>query len=187
MTDTAQSGRPAASNPPRRVFLRRDSLLVMLAIVAVFLVALAVGTFVFFRNLAYGDLVAARAMIGQPQSESQKLNHLVIDQTARLSSLQAKLNNVQATLNAIMPSADTFNMSPNQSLIVADGHLTIGMIGAPANEGVTLNINGKQQVLAAGQVVSIAADAASNCQVGLQSFDMFKAVLIASCTAAKAP
>src|SRR5271165_4359519 len=114
-----------------------DNGLWMLAIATVFLVVLAIGTFVFFRNLAYGDLVAAREMIGQLQSESQKLNHIVIDQTARLTTLQAKLSSVQATLNAIMPTANTYNINPNQTLIVAEGHLTIGLVGSPANEGVT--------------------------------------------------
>ena len=85
-----------------------------------------------------------------------------------------------------MPSANTYNISPNQSLIVADGHLTIGLIGSPGNESVTLAINGKQQTVSAGQVITVAPDPSTNCQVQVQSFDMFKAVLTASCAAAKA-
>jgi len=86
-----------------------------------------------------------------------------------------------------MPVAGTYNIVPNQTLIVGDGHLAVGMVGAPGNESVTLNIDGRPQTLAAGQVVSVSPDASTSCRVGLQSFDMFKAVMIASCTAAKAP
>ncbi len=99
--------------------------------------------------------------------------------------MQAKLDGVQATLNAIMPAANTYNISPNQSLVVADGRLTVGLVGSPGNESVTLDINGKQQTASAGQVISVAPDAATDCQVQVQSFDMFKAVLTASCAPAK--
>jgi hypothetical protein len=59
------------------------------------------------------------------------------------------------------------------------------MVGSPGNEGITLDINGKQQTLAAGQIVSVTPDPSTTCQVGVQSFDMFKAVLTAMCSGAK--
>jgi hypothetical protein len=83
-----------------------------------------------------------------------------------------------------MPSDNTYNIVPNQALILADGRLTVGMVGSPGNEGVTLDINGRQQTLAAGQIVSVAPDPSATCQVGVQSFDMFKAVLTATCSGA---
>jgi hypothetical protein len=46
---------------------------------------------------------------------------------------------------------------------------------------VTLNINGKRQSLGSGDVLNVAADNQSNCQVRVQSFDMFKAVVTATC------
>jgi hypothetical protein len=64
---------------------------------------------------------------------------------------------------------------------VGDGRLTVGLVGAPANESVTLNINGKRQQLGTGDVLSVAADGQTNCQVRVQSFDMFKAVVTATC------
>jgi hypothetical protein len=84
-----------------------------------------------------------------------------------------------------MPSENTYNISPNQSIIVADGHLTVGLIGAPTNEGVNININGKQHSAAAGNVIDVALDPSMTCQVGVQSFDAFKAVLTASCATVK--
>jgi hypothetical protein len=85
-----------------------------------------------------------------------------------------------------MPAANTYNIIPNQTLIVADGHLTVGLVGSPANEGVTLSINGKQQMVTAGQVVTVTADGSTPCQLSLQSFDVFKATINASCPGAKA-
>jgi hypothetical protein len=84
-----------------------------------------------------------------------------------------------------MPSENTYGVSPNQSLIVADGHLTVGLIGAPANQSVNININGKQRPAAAGDVIDVAPDPSTSCQVRLQSFDMFKAIITATCTAMK--
>jgi hypothetical protein len=75
---------------------------------------------------------------------------------------------------------------PNQSLIVADGRLTIGLIGPPTNESLNININGKHQSAATGDVINIALEPPITCQVKVQSFDMFKAVLTASCAGAKA-
>jgi hypothetical protein len=37
----------------------------------------------------------------------------------------------------------------------------------------------------AGQIVEVAADSSTKCQVQVQSFDMFKAVLVASCAPAQ--
>jgi hypothetical protein len=51
---------------------------------------------------------------------------------------------------------------------------------------VVLNINGKTQQLAAGQTLSIVADPATKCQINLQSFDVFRAVVVAACSATKA-
>jgi len=48
------------------------------------------------------------------------------------------------------------------------------MIGSPGNEGINLNINGKQQKVAAGDVIRVSPDASTACQVQLQSFDMFR-------------
>jgi hypothetical protein len=70
-------------------------------------------------------------------------------------------------------------------LIVADGKITVGLIGSPANESIMLNVNGKQLAAAAGQVIPAGLDSSANCRVAVQSFDMFKAVLTATCAPTK--
>jgi hypothetical protein len=86
-------------------------------------------------------------------------------------------------LDELVPSENTYNIKANQSLIVGGGRLTVGLVGAPTNDSVTLNINGKRQQLGTGDVISVAADNQTNCQVRVQSFDMFKAVITATCGA----
>jgi hypothetical protein len=49
-----------------------------------------------------------------------------------------------------------------------------------------LNVNGKQQPLAAGQMINVAPDPATQCQLSVQSFDVFKATLVATCSGPKA-
>ncbi|MGH6725911.1 MAG: hypothetical protein ACREB8_05120, partial [Pseudolabrys sp.] len=99
--------------------------------------------------------------------------------------LQTKLTSAEAALKAIMPTENTYNISPNQSIMAAAGRLTIGLVGPPSNDSVNLNINGKQQTVATGDVVKIGLDASTACHVAVLSFDMFKALVSATCTAAK--
>lgn len=157
-----------------------------IVVIGVLLIAgVGIGGHMYGRQLARGDTQERDAAIIQLRTDVQKLDGQITDQNGKLAALQTKLTGVQATLEAIMPSANTYTIQPNQSVITADGRLTLGLVGPPANEGVTININGKQQLVAAGDVVHLAPDSSTSCQVEVQSFDMFKAIVTASCTAAK--
>jgi hypothetical protein len=85
-----------------------------------------------------------------------------------------------------MPSENIYVFRPNQSLILADGRVTVGLMGSPTNETVTLNVSGKQHVAAAGDVITVGLDQSTTCQVTVQAFDLFKAILQATCSG-KAP
>jgi hypothetical protein len=137
------------------------------------------------RQFNARDIAQRDAAILQLQSDGQRLAADIADQNATLTALRAELSSTKATLDAITPSLNVYDIIPNQSLIVADGRLTIGMVGSPGNEGIDLNVNGKQQKVAAGDVVRVSPDPSTACQVQLQSFDMFKAVLVATCGPAK--
>jgi hypothetical protein len=103
-----------------------------------------------------------------------------------MTTMETKLKKTRATLDSIMPSPNTYIIKPNQALIVGDGRLPVGMVGTPGNDAIMLNVNGKQQPLAAGQTINVSPDPATQCQLSVQSFDMFKATLVASCSGAKA-
>lgn len=158
-----------------------------LIIVALLLVAgVGIGGHIYGRQLARGDTQERDTAIIELRADVQKLEALINDQNGKLAALQTKLTGVQAVLDAIMPSENTYNILPNQSLIVGDGHLTVGLIGPPTNDGVNINVNGKQQSAAAGDVIRITPDSSTACQLQIQSFDMFKAIVTASCANTKA-
>jgi hypothetical protein len=158
---------------------------VRLAVVSgLFVLAVAIVGRVYGQHLAYRDMLARDSAIQQLEAERQKLEVERANGNSQVATLEAKLSNVQATLSEIVPSKDTYNISPNQSLIVAGGHLTIGLVGSPSSDGITININGKQQEAAVGDVIHVAVDSSTSCTIGVQSFDLFKAIVTASCAPA---
>jgi hypothetical protein len=165
--------------------MARGSRLRLASTAVVLMLGGTIGGFEYRAYVDYLDITHSNNLVLQSRIESQKRESQIADQRATLGALQGKLTSVQAALDAIMPSENTYNIDPNQSMIVAGGHLTVGLIGSPTNEGVIINVNGKQHSAAAGGVINIALDSSTTCQVGVQSFDMFKAVLTASCAAVK--
>jgi len=146
---------------------------------------IAVGGHLYGRYLAALDLSGRENAIEQLRAETQRQKRELDSKSAQLTALEAKLQGVQAALNSIMPSANTYIINPNQTLIVGEGHLTVGLVGAPGNESILLNVNGKLQSISAGQTIGIAADPTTQCQLSVQSFDVFKATLVAACSGAK--
>lgn len=163
---------------------RRNLVLLVGAGVLLLLIGIVAG-FMYRGIVDYRDVMDSTQLVVQTRSENQELMSKLVEESAKLATLQTKFKNVQAALDALVPAENTYNFSPNQSLTVADGHLTIGLVGPPSNEGINININGKQQAATAGDVIHIALDPSTTCEVGVHSFDMFKAVLTASCAAAK--
>jgi hypothetical protein len=84
-----------------------------------------------------------------------------------------------------MPSENTYIINPNQSVIVAAGKLIVGVVGRPSNDSVKVNINGNVQTMTTGDVVRVAVDPSTSCEVGVQFFDMFKITVRASCATLK--
>ena len=176
MADRTQSPRPSVFD---------DSRFVSAIACIVAIVVILVGGHLYGRYLASKEIGGRDVLIDQLQAQVQQQKRLGDQKSAQISELQAKLARVQAQLEQIQPSKDTYNILPNQTLIVADGKITVGLIGSPANESILLNINGKQLATTAGQVIPVSSDSSANCRVAVQSFDMFKAVLTATCAPAK--
>jgi hypothetical protein len=152
---------------------------------AIIVLAVAIAGHIVGRELAHRNILAHEETIQQLRSERLDIKRELNDQSGKLIALQTKLASVQAALDEILPAENTYIVVPNQSLIVADGHLTIGLIGSPTNQGVNININGKPQMAAAGDTINIALNPSMTCRVTVQSFDMFKAALNATCAAVK--
>jgi hypothetical protein len=154
-------------------------------LVLLIIVAAAVGGYALGLRIAHNDNAETAQLIQQLRTEGQKLKKQVADQAASLVSLQAKHADIEAAMHAMKPVQNTYDLKPNESIIAADGRLTLGLVGSPANDSIDININGKRQTAAPGDIISVAPDAATKCQVSIQSFDMFQAAVTATCTAAK--
>ena len=182
--DRTQPGRNPRSSRWRLLSPEHRGTAILVAIIII--AGIVIGGHLYGRYLSSIDLAEREAQLEQLRAESQKQKRDIDGKSQQLTTLQDKLTKTQAALDAIMPSANTYNINPNQTLILGDGHLVVGLVGPPANDSVLLSINGKTQPVAAGQTLSIAPDAATKCQINLQSFDVFRAVVVATCAAVKA-
>ncbi len=182
MTETTQRGRSVGR---AGVLTRRPRPVLLVLAIAVVLVGGAVGGFLYGLSLTHSDLASARQQILELRPENQSLKNSIVIQQTRIVDLQSQLTSTQTALHAIMPSENTYNIAPNQSIIVAGSHLVIGLVGSPSNDQVNININGKPQMVTTGDVIRVAVDPSTSCQVRIQSFDLFKVIVNASCTAVK--
>jgi hypothetical protein len=135
-----------------RPFCADNRLVVAVALVLMCLGILIGGHF-YGRYLASFNSPGLDNTITELRSQSQKQKRMNDSLSAERTAMDTKLENAQAALDSIMPSPNTYTIKPNQTLIVGEGHLPVGMVGAPGNDAIVLNVNGKQQPLAAGQTI----------------------------------
>lgn len=177
MNNSARSARPtSARSRTYRLFMTREGRYLLVTALMGGIVGYLLGL-----NSAYVEMQANKLALQQSRAESQKIKSEMAGESVKASAMEGGIAKLQATLDELVPSENTYNIKVNQSLIVGGGRLTVGLIGAPANDSLTLNINGKRQSLGTGDVMNIAVDSQTNCQVRVQSFDMFKAVVTATC------
>jgi hypothetical protein len=147
--------------------------------------AVALGGRIYGQRLANQDLLERDRAKHQLEIQSQRLERQSANQADVVATLQARLTQVQEKLDMVVPSKDTYNIDPNKSVVVGNGRLTLGLVGVPMSDGVTINVNGKQYTVAAGSVIHVADDASAPCNVAVQSFDMFNVTVTASCSEPK--
>jgi hypothetical protein len=159
----------------------------ILLVTVAFAIIAAIAIFgrLYGQQLAYGAMQDRDSAIHQLELERQQLELEKSGQIAHMTAMHTEAQRLQAKLDAIVPSENRYNIDPNQSLVLADGHLTVGLIGSPRDDGIDININGKRYSAVVGDVIHITADPSTACDVKIQSFNMFKAQLTASCSAAK--
>jgi hypothetical protein len=178
VTDTTQSNRrpqPKSALVGWFTARRRGLLTIILVLAAI------VGAYALGLQMAFRELANSKQLVLQLQTESQKFKDQITLQKTKVLGLQTTAARLAATLNELMPSKGTYQIAANQSLIVAEGRLTVGLVGSPTNQGVSINVNGKQQMAASGDVIEVAVDASTTCHVRVQAFDMFKALVTATC------
>jgi hypothetical protein len=177
VSDSARSTQPtSARSRTYRLFMTREGRYLLLTALMGGIIGYLLGL-----NSAFNEIQAGKVALQQSRAENQKTKSEMAGENVKAAAMESGIAKLQATLDELVPSENTYNIKPNQSLIVGGGRLTVGLVGAPTNDSVTLNINGKRQSLNTGDVLTVAADGQTNCQVRLQSFDMFKAVVTATC------
>ena len=177
MSDSARSAQPSsARSRTYRLFMTREGRYLLVTALMGGIIGYLLGL-----NSAYLEMQASKLALQQSRAESQKIKSEMAGESVKTSAMESSIAKLQATLDELVPSENTYNIKANQSLIVGGGRLTVGMVGAPTNDSVTLNVNGKRQPFGTGDVLNVAVDGQTNCQVRVQSFDMFKAVVTATC------
>jgi hypothetical protein len=157
-----------------------------LLLTAAFIIgAVAIGGSIYGQHLADQDLLDRDRAGHQLETASQKLERQSAHQADEVAALQARFTQAQEKLDRLMPAKDTYRINPNQSVVVGNGRLTLGLVGLPTSDGATINVNGKQYTVAAGGVIHVADDASAPCKVAVLSFDMFNAAVTASCSEPK--
>jgi hypothetical protein len=116
-------------------------------------------------------------------AEHQELTNESNAQKNEIVTLNAKLKSAQVNLDEILRPERAFEINSNESLKISTGPLTIGLIGPPATDKVSININGKPQSAAAGSIIDVPLSTV--CRVEVKAFDMFKAVIATTCAQAK--
>jgi hypothetical protein len=174
---------PANSRSP---LFRADNRLVMALAFVTTCLGILIGGHLYGRYLGSFVSPGLDNTIAELRAQTLKQQTKNDSQQAQLTVMAAKLHGAQVALDSIMPSPNTYTFYPNLARIVGDGHLMVGMVGTPGNDAIMLNVNGEQQPLAAGQTINVTTDPTTQCQLSVQSFDAFKATIVAMCSGPKA-
>jgi hypothetical protein len=117
------------------------------------------------------------------QKENQQLANDKSNQAAQMTSMQDQMKSMHGRMDTVMGQLGTFDINPNESAVVAGGHLTVGLVGTPSADRAIINVNGKQKPMASGDVVAV--QLSTTCQVELKSFEIRKAIVTTSCAETK--
>src|SRR3569833_3212434 len=139
MSTTSQGFRADQKNAGRvRTAVRQRSwAFIFVVVIVLSLFSYLAGMYAISR-----DLTQTRLLLQAAQTETQKARRDLAAQNSSQSNLMAQLQKPKAELEAIRPSKDSLVISPNQSITVTEGLLTIGLIGSPTNGSFSLNVNG---------------------------------------------
>jgi hypothetical protein len=110
--------------------------------------------------------------------ENQKMSEDVKRENHEKQALKDRLAATDNQLKDAFNAYRTIVLSGNDMTFVSTGHFTAGLVGPPANEKVTINVNGTQHTVAAGDSIDVGA---FTCRVEVKSFDTFKVTLLTAC------
>ena len=139
---------------------------------AIVIFIIALGCYTLGRHSSAHAIEDYQTRNAQLSSDNGRLASDNKNQALQITNLQDQLKSAQGELNDILRPARNFEIRANESEPVSIGQLIIGLVGTPKNESVDLNINGKQQSVAAGDVVNL--ELPITCRIQVMSFDVLK-------------
>ena len=116
--------------------------------------------------------------IGILQKDNSGLRTTLQWEREQNRSLQGKLTEAEKRLSEAFNAYRSIDLNANATTSVSTGGFTIRLVEPPANGKVSINVNGTQHLVAAGEAVPVGI---SNCQVQVKSIDGFKVALLTSC------
>lgn len=137
---------------------------------AFFLLIVAIAFYSLGRYSAAQQLEEYKIKNVQLANDNGKLNSDNKAQTLRINELQDQVKDIKSKLDEVISPARNLEIKANESRPVSIALMEIGMVGTPTNESVNINVNGKRQVAAAGDVIG--ADFA--CRIQVVSIDLLK-------------
>jgi cell division protein FtsB len=149
---------------------------------------LFLGAFVGFTYRGHvddADITDSNQQVLKYRSENGKLKAQIFDLNSKLEQARAQIDSLRDKMQSMSPSESSYVVGVNKSMVVAGGDLTIGLIGSPTSENLRINVNGKEHLATAGDVIQVDPNPSTKCKVTIQSFDMFKAVVTATCEGTK--
>jgi hypothetical protein len=96
---------------------------------------------------------------------------------AGISNCKVHVNSIDGSKLSLLTSCP-IDLNANDTPSVSVGSFTVGLVGPPANNKVSINVNGTQHTVAAGESIDAGI---SNCRVQVKSFDSFRVTLLTSC------
>jgi hypothetical protein len=108
----------------------------------------------------------------QLSSDNGKLGADVKAAAVQTTNLQEQLAAMKAKYDEVLSSTRNLEIKANETKPMSIASIEIGVIGTPMIDSVNLNVNGKKQVVSAGDVVSVDF----TCNIRVLSIDLLKSV-----------
>ncbi|MGB8632539.1 MAG: hypothetical protein WCD69_24720 [Xanthobacteraceae bacterium] len=125
---------PDRNGPANSRLSRADNRLVIAVAFVIMCLGILIGGHLYGRYLGSFVGPGLDSTITELRNQAQKEKRKNDSLSAELTAMGDKLKGAQIALDSIMPSPNTYTIYPNQTLIVGDGHLPVGMVGAPGND-----------------------------------------------------
>jgi hypothetical protein len=123
--------------------------------------------------------------INQLTKKNQIMSEVIDSEKRKNKDLNDKLAATGRDLKDAFNAYRTIELNANDMTSVSTGHFTVGLIGPPKNEKVSINVNGTPHTVPVGETIPVGDSPVSTCRVEVKSFNMFQVTLLTSCTPAK--